>query len=172
MPRNQAGAAFPGRAKKVKGKRTKNKGSVVLGKTKTNAVAPEDRQVPATVGRTYVPRTSLQEPPRTTRSPQSCFPQAEPSLGASSKLSCQQSSTHSHTFPSISCKPKPFGWNEPTGAVYLPSHWLPHSAQLALFFPISSPHQWRVVVRARAAYSHSASVGRRYRYLRRGPFSW
>ena len=47
---------LPWPRKKAKGKNTKNKGSVVLGKTKTKGDAPVGRRVLATVGRTYAPR--------------------------------------------------------------------------------------------------------------------
>src|SRR4029434_6448977 len=59
--------------------------------------------------------------------------------------------------------PKGFGGNEPTGAVTLLSHWLPQPAQVAMPDFISFPPQKAVSVPPRAAYSHSASVGKRYR---------
>ena len=54
------------------------------------------------------------------------------------------------------------GENEPTGAVCRVSQRLPHPSQFARLRPIASPHQYRVVVPARATYSHSASLGSRY----------
>ena len=63
----------------------------------------------------------------------------------------------------MSYRPNPFGPNEPTGVVVGPL-LSPQSylLQLARFTPISSPQLYFVVVPARAAYSHSASVARRY----------
>ena len=52
----------------------------------------------------------------------------------------QQSSTHSQTLPAVSKSPKSLCLNEPTGAVCLLSHWLPHPSQLALSLPILLPH--------------------------------
>ena len=60
----------------------------------------------------------------------------------------------------MSCRPNAFGANEPAGAVCPKSHWLPQLAQLARFRPISSPQWYFVVVPARAANSHSASLGK------------
>src|SRR5262245_31311406 len=62
----------------------------------------------------------------------------------------------------MSCKPNGFGLNEPTGRGVLASWLPPQSEQFASIVPTVSPHQYRVDVWARAAYSHSASVGRRY----------
>src|SRR6516164_10373266 len=62
----------------------------------------------------------------------------------------------------MSYSPALFGLNDPTGAVCWRSHRLPHPSQLALPMPTSSPQEYRVSAPARAAYSHSASVGSRY----------
>src|SRR6516164_11728053 len=62
----------------------------------------------------------------------------------------------------MSYSPALFGLNDPTGAVCWRSHRLPHPSQLALPMPRSSPQEYRVLTPARAAYSHSASVGSRY----------
>ena len=62
----------------------------------------------------------------------------------------------------MSCRPNPFARNDLTGAVWLSSHRLPQPSQFARFTPISFPQLYLVVVPARAAYSHSASLGRRY----------
>jgi hypothetical protein len=63
----------------------------------------------------------------------------------------------------MSCRPNAFGAKEPTGAGERRSQRLPQPSHTVLPVPISSP-QWRaVVVPARAAYSHSASDGSRYR---------
>src|SRR6478752_10455176 len=77
---------------------------------------------------------------------------------------------HSHTLPIMSTSPYPFGGNEPTGEV--PGHPSAPSLRygnlpcqvLAISWPSgfsSSPHEYVPVAPARAAYSHSASVGRR-----------
>ena len=54
------------------------------------------------------------------------------------------------------------GANEPTGAARESSQRLPQPSQLARFTPMSLPQWYLVVVPARAAYSHSDSLGRRY----------
>src|SRR5262245_34517982 len=61
----------------------------------------------------------------------------------------------------MSFKPNLFAGNDPTSTV-LPA--LPHSPSenCAWLFVIVSPKAYCVVVPARAAYSHSASVSRRY----------
>ena len=56
---------------------------------------------------------------------------------------------------------KKAGAKLPTGAVCRPPIGVPQPRQLALFSPIPLPHGYRVSAPARAAYSHSASVGRR-----------
>ena len=63
----------------------------------------------------------------------------------------------------MSCNPHAFGAKLPTGAVFSPSHGLPQPSQFARFLPIPSPQWYLVCVSARAAYSHSDSLGRRYR---------
>src|SRR3954469_4735327 len=62
-------------------------------------------------------------------------------------------------------KPNAFVAKASTGPSNRLSHWLPQPLQLALPLPISSPHQRAVLVPARAAYSHSASLGNRYGLL-------
>src|SRR5207253_1848395 len=75
--------------------------------------------------------------------------------------SFQQSSTHSAALPATSKSPKPFGLNDWTGVVF---RWgaSPQSSQLAFPLTTERPHQNDDSVPARAAYSHSASLGRRY----------
>src|SRR5205809_856020 len=83
----------------------------------------------------------------------------------------------------MSCRPKLLARNCPTGAVkgYLSSHDFAHLnrefidfSELSAIFAIRSrsfssfPPDQRVAVPARQAYSHSASVGRRYV----GPSFW
>src|SRR5512132_3106112 len=58
--------------------------------------------------------------------------------------------------------PKGFGGNEPVSAGASRFQSPPHPLQLACTMPGSFPHQYRVEIFARAAYSHSASVGSRY----------
>src|SRR5690625_6303937 len=57
-----------------------------------------------------------QEAPRTTCRPQPGLTQALPSVGACTKLSCQQSSTHSITLPPMSYRPNGLALRLPTGA--------------------------------------------------------
>src|SRR4051812_33515839 len=59
----------------------------------------------------------------------------------------------------MSKSPHAFGFFLPT-FWYLKSLFFPHQ-QYSLIFEASSPQKYAVVVPARAAYSHSASVGRR-----------
>ncbi len=59
-------------------------------------------------------------------------------------------------------KPNAFAEKDPTGAVRLLDHSLPHQPQLARFLPISLSHGYSVSVPVRTAYSHSTSVGKRY----------
>ena len=68
-------------------------------------------------------------------------------------------STHSFTFPCMSCRPQAFAANDPAGAVSSPSQRLPQPSQFARLRPMSCPHEYRVVDPARAAYSHSDSLG-------------
>ena len=77
--------------------------------------------------------------------------------------SCRASSPPSTPTRCRACHGVPNGLatKEPTGAVWRPSHLLPQEWQLALFLPILSPQLYLVVVPARAAYSHSASLGSR-----------
>ena len=63
----------------------------------------------------------------------------------------------------MSCNPQSLAANEPTGAVRSASQRLPQPLQFARLRPMSGPQLYVVVVPARAAYSHSASLGRRYR---------
>src|ERR1700675_2366175 len=76
-------------------------------------------------------------------------------------MSFQQSSTHSAALPAVSYSPKPLGRNEPVATICL-LVGLPQVSHCARPEPTSLPHQNGVLVPARAAYSHSASVGRRY----------
>ena len=62
----------------------------------------------------------------------------------------------------MSCMPHAFGAKEPTGAVLALSHWLPQSPQFALLLPTWLPQPYFATEPARAAYSHSASLGSRY----------
>jgi len=64
----------------------------------------------------------------------------------------------------MSYRPKGFGANDPMGVVRIvPGGFLRGSAKLPPLAAAaaSSPEEKRVVVPARQAYSHSASVGRR-----------
>src|ERR1700675_2101189 len=76
-------------------------------------------------------------------------------------MSFQQSSTHSAALPDVSYSPKPFGRNEPVATICLVVG-LPQVSHCARPEPASLPHQNGVLVPARAAYSHSASLGSRY----------
>ena len=123
----------------------------------------------------------LQLPPRTTR----LVPEAAPcgSVTSPASILSYQSKHHSHTFPLISCKPSAFFRFSPAGWVLL-SELSPYHATafvssalfqsafapLALFSLVShtSPYLSALVLSLpchRAAYSHSASVGRRYPFL-------
>ena len=82
----------------------------------------------------------------TSRKPSQFVVQARPSMGASSQLWCQQSSTHSNTLPCISYKPNALGSKLPTGDVFLPLHLLPESRPLARLTPISSPQLYAVLL--------------------------
>ena len=62
----------------------------------------------------------------------------------------------------MSYNPNALAAKDATGAGCLPSHALPHPAQLARFLPMLSPQLYMLLAPARAAYSHSDSVGRRY----------
>src|SRR5262245_35041113 len=110
---------------------------------------------------------SSQDPPRMTRPSQCLSTPADPSEGAAAVHSlCQPSSTHSETLPCMSCRPNRLGWKLPTGVVLcrlssdgpVPSV-LP--SKLASAGEILSPKEKRVMVPARAAYSHSASESNR-----------
>ena len=61
---------------------------------------------------------------------------------------------------SVSCNPNGLGSKELAGAGF-PSQRLPQPSQLARLLPTWFPHQKLASLPARAAYSHSASVGRR-----------
>src|SRR5215470_5461844 len=99
---------------------------------------------------------------------------ADPSVGMSSAFDVQQSSTHSQALPCMSKSPHELGLRLPTGmgpsvrvSLRQPSRQAkrePRSANLAYAqSSVSSlPKLQLVVVPARAAYSHSASVGKRY----------
>src|SRR6202021_227955 len=68
-----------------------------------------------------------------------------------------QSSTHSQTFPNVSCNPNLFGFFSPTGCVVPP--------ELSRNQATTSKEPYRQELSPpRAAYSHSASVGRRWWY--------
>ena len=92
------------------------------------------------------PGSRLQPPPRFTRS--------EP----------VQSVHHSNKLPCMSCKPHGLGFFDPTLWAYFSpaSKALPSNHAYSPKFDLSSPNKYVVVVPARHAYSHSASVGRRY----------
>src|SRR5476651_452296 len=68
----------------------------------------------------------------------------------------------------MSYNPKAFGGKLPTGEVFcrftpcLPLPYTPSPLKFALSVEIVSPKKKGVVVPARQAYSHSASVGKRY----------
>jgi len=101
------------------------------------------------------PRTWFQHPPRITR----YAPVVEPlgSVTAFAPYLLYQSWHHSHTFPCMSYSPKAFGFLSPTGCV-LPPEFLSYHAYSPSSFS-SSPKQNLLVLPARHAYSHSASVG-------------
>src|SRR4029450_3296167 len=89
-------------------------------------------------------------------------PEAGPcgSVTGSAVYLSYQSCTHSHTLPCMSYRPQAFGCSFPTRCVVL-SALPPNQAYLPNWL-LSSPKLYAVVEPARAAYSHSASVGRRY----------
>src|SRR5262249_41477245 len=108
-----------------------------------------DRQSPA-------PKDQL--PPRMTRPEPAAGPCG--SVTGSAVYLPYQSCTHSHTLPCMSYRPQAFRCSCPTGCVVLPA--LSANQAYLLNWPLSSPKLYAVVEPARAAYSHSASVGRRY----------
>ncbi len=60
----------------------------------------------------------------------------------------------------MSYRPKAFGFFWPTGCVRRPE--LPSYQAYSSRLAASSPNEYFIVLRARQAYSHSASVGSRY----------
>ena len=70
-------------------------------------------------------------------------------------------SRNSSTLPCISYRPKALAAKRPAGAGHLSSQRPPQPSQLARLRPMASPQLYLVVVPARAAYSHSASLGSR-----------
>ena len=98
---------------------------------------------------------AVQLPPRTTRSGTPAAPVGSTAGDFASYFS-YPSQHHSQTFPCMSNSPQPFGSLLPPEAVRL-------ARNTAYFRRISSspPLANSVVVPARQAYSHSASVGRR-----------
>ena len=79
-------------------------------------------------------------------------------------ISCQESITHSQTFPCISCRPKdsPQRSHRCSAANAHGHVRIRHSRKLASLVEISSPHENGDARPARQANSHSASLGNRY----------
>ena len=104
-------------------------------------------------------RREYQSPPRNTRAGASGGSAGVARRGLRVVVLVNQSAHHCHTFPCMSYSPQAFGFFSPTGCVIPPEFLLNHatSANPAS----SSPQYQRVVVPARQAYSHSASVGSR-----------
>ncbi len=114
------------------------------------------------VGWRYADRQNLaelnQHPPRCPK----YLPDDRPSGsdGGSLGYTSYQFEQNSDTFPCMSYRPHLLGSFIPTACVVLPLFSSNHSYLLSC--ETSSPKLWAVVVPARHAYSHSASVGNRY----------
>jgi hypothetical protein len=100
----------------------------------------------------------IQEPPRSTR----YVPDPGPtgSVCAPLEYPAVQSFTHSRTLPNMSCKPRAFAALPPTACVWLPELPLNHAIVPTVASSLL-PLLNAVVVPARHAYSHSASLGNR-----------
>ena len=99
-----------------------------------------------------------QEPPRSTR----VVPDTGPSgfVCAPLEYAPYLSFTHSHKLPPMSCKPSAFAALPPTACVWLPE-FDEYQAIVPTVAPSLLPLLNAVVVPARHAYSHSASLGNR-----------
>ena len=155
-----------------KGKRTKHKGSEVLGETETEDVEPVDGVVPVAVGRaevlrSVVPGATAHHTPAAVAAT-FLFP-SRAVLGRRTLVAVVPAVLH--PFPDVAGgviepervrleapdRPRwPFDSRPPCP----PSRYR-SPPQTSMPACISSPHQYRVSVPARAAYSHSASVGSR-----------